>query len=149
MSVSVDGKRAERAVQEWLTERSARDVRFAFHRYPDSHAARGILSAQPADYLVARWATFDRSEATNLEVKETSEVTRLPRAKITQYGKLKMFDMAGFRTVVIVYLSAKKMWTYFERDTLFPNTEQTPTSFPFEGRPLYPTAAEALQYIFS
>lgn len=140
------GKWAEAHVANWLEDRTNREVGFAYHRYPDARAARGALAAQPADFLVAIKRPKSEPRAVHLEVKETAEVRRLPRSKITQYGKLGMFDLAGFETFVVVYRSHHADWTYFSRGELF-GDDDVPTSFPFAGRPTFDTAAHVLQEI--
>lgn len=140
------GKWAEQQAQEWLEAKSSSVASFAWHRYPDAKAARGALAAQPADFLVG-YPLPNKSPAYHLEVKETAQENRLPKAKVSQYGKLKMFDEAGFNTIVLVYRSAFKDWLYLRRRELF-YYDTCPPSFPFEGRPTFPTAAAALEEIF-
>jgi len=140
------GKWAEAQVQKWLEKRSASELAFAYHRYPDARAARGALANQPADFLVARKTKLDKV-ACHLEVKETKEVRRLPKAKIGQYGKLKLFHEAGFDTVVLVFRSELKDWVMFTPEDLF-CYEELPTSFPFAGLAPYQSAASALDALF-
>jgi hypothetical protein len=140
------GKWGEKQVGKWLEARSTSEAGFAYHRYPDARAARGALPAQPADFLVA-YRTPLRSSAIHLEVKETAQKTRLPRAKVSQFGKLQMFHWAGFRTLIVVYRSLFNDWTYFVPHDLF-TTEEPPASFPFvEGRS-FPTAEALLDSLF-
>lgn len=139
------GKWAEAEVQKWLEDKSARDARFAFHRYPDARAARGALAAQPADYLVAQSPPHRLPYVFNVEVKETANPVRLPRAKVGQYGKLRMFHLAGMRTLLLVYRSAHDDWVAFEGHELFP--AETPISFPFPNISYF-TAADALTVFF-
>jgi hypothetical protein len=137
------GKYAESEAFRWLETRSANDSEFAWHRYPDARSARGALAAQPADSQV-----LVQGRHTMLEIKETAQVYRLPRTKITQYGALKRFWWAGSAVVVLVYRSVHMDWVFFTGDDLFPEAEETPASFPFKGQKTYATAALALQEIF-
>lgn len=142
------GKWAEAQTREWLQARSDSDATFAFHRYPDTRSARlNIIGAQPADFLVSTLIGFDVF-AVHLEVKETANPTRLPKTKLSQFGMLKKFDLAGFRSFVLIYRSASKDWCYLDRNDLFDH-EDVPASFPFTHKLSYPTAAEALERIFS
>lgn len=141
------GKQAEKDIDAWLAGQATLDWAFAYHRFPDARAARGALAAQPSDFLVCRKPAGREPETVFLEVKETAEQRRLPKAKVSQYGKLKMFDAAGARIIVLVKRSAHGDWTFFRARELF-HHEDTPTSFPFEGRPTFATAADALQEIF-
>lgn len=141
------GKFAEKQSQDWLDMACARNKHMAYHRYPDARSARGALAAQPADYLVALHSP-DRRRATHLEVKETAQPKRLPKAKISQYGKLLMFHLAGFETYVLVFRSAQGDWTYFDRKDLFDHDE-TPTSFIFRTDRSFPSAAAALERIYA
>lgn len=143
------GKWAEDEARKWLEARSLADAHFAYHRYPDARSAQGSLSPQPADYLVAQGSKWAGKIplAWHLEVKETAQETRLPKAKIRQYGLLKKFDWAGFRTVVLVFRSAFNDWVYLTSDDLF-NHDEVPASFSMKGKKSFPTHAEALQEIF-
>lgn len=138
------GKWAEDRAVEWLVDQTQEHQDFAYHRFPDARAARGALAPQPADYLVACgwWRPFF------LEVKETAEKNRLPKSKVSQYGKLLMFWWAGMVPRVLVYRSQYDDWIYFTEKELFRPAEgtvdETPKSFPFEGRQSYPTAGAAL-----
>lgn len=147
MSTFDKGKWAEAEVEKWLTARSNAEAGFAWHRYPDSRSARGALAAQPADYVIGHLPLNGNRYAMHLEVKETAELRRLPKAKIGQYGKLKLFTLAGFRARVLVYRSAHKDWVYFDEPALFDYPE-CPASFPFAGRRSFPSHTEALKEIF-
>ena len=138
------GKWAEGEADTWLKATAAARVRFAYHRYPDARAARGALAAQPCDYLVA---DGDSGFKIHLEVKETANERRLPRDKVSQYGKLKMFWWAGIQPRILVYRSEQRDWVWFGPKLLFA-TDDAPTSWPLTDLPRYPTAAEALRDIF-
>ena len=137
------GKAAEREVMAWLSKESDANSVFSFHRLPDARAARGALAAQPADSIVVH-----RSEITFLEVKESAEKTRLPRAKVSQYGSLLKFHLAGARVLVVVRRSLYRDWVVLHNSHLF-HHDETPASFPFAGLPTYPTAAAALSEMYS
>ena len=136
------GKWAEGQAHKWLEARSLSEARFAFHRYPDARSAQGALSAQPADFLVGY-----RGRATHLEVKETAQEHSLPKDKIRQYPKLKLFDWAGFRTFVLIFRSACNDWVYLDRDDLFAH-DVVPKSFSLRGKTSYPDEGAALREIF-
>jgi hypothetical protein len=142
------GKWAEKQAQDWLVAMSNAYRGFAFHRLPDARAARGALAPQPADFIVAAewWKPI------YLEVKETKEPKRLPREKISQYGKLKMFYWAGMPPRVLVYRSLSKLWTFLTEDELFPveggKDAPPPTSYLVDRGPQFGSAADALQTIF-
>lgn len=136
------GKWAEGLVREWLEQRSLNTAGFAYHRYPDARSAQGPLAAQPADFLVGYGG-----RATHLEVKETKEVSRLPKAKIRQYGMLKKFDWAGFDTKVLVYRSELSDWVVLSAFDLF-QYEVCPSSFPFKGCLTFGTCTAALNAMF-
>ena len=136
------GKKAEKQVQAWLEARSAAGVAFAFHRFPDARAARGMLAAQPSDYLVAH-----RGRMVLLEVKETQQERRLPKAKVSQYGALLKFYLAGSDVIVLVYRSTTSDWVYLDADNLFDNAE-CPPSFPLYNLPAFASASDALEEIF-
>lgn len=138
------GKWAETQVQAWLTERSSGDWRFAFHRYPDARAARGALAAQPADFLVS-----DPARGTShLEVKETAQRHRLPRAKVSQWGALYKFHLAGIPAYVLVYRNTCKDWVVLTAPDLHFNRDACPPSFPLEGLASFPTHQKALAHLY-
>lgn len=136
------GKRAERLVQDWLENKSASDLAFAYHRYPDARAARGALANQPADFEVA-YSPF----CFNLEVKTTANPNRLPRSKVSQWATLRKFDKAGKQAYIVIHRSAHDDWVVLDSAALF-NHDEAPASFPFSGLQSYPSAAAALESIF-
>ncbi len=122
------GKWAEAEVERVMHGWSEKTTRVAYHRYPDARAARGTLAAQPADFLLAAYGrTF------HIEVKESVNPHRLPRTKVPQWGKLKMFWWAGILPRVVVYRSVHKDWYVLTERELFPMGDITPTSFPYEA----------------
>lgn len=142
------GKWAEQQARDWLDARSLSDANFAYHRYPDTRSAQlNIIQAQPADFLVGFLDDDGLPCPTHLEVKETANKSRLPRDKLRQFGKLKMFDLAGFRTIVLIHRSSLNDWCYLDRYDLF-DFDEPPASFPFSIKVSYPTAAKALERIF-
>lgn len=141
------GKQAEKDVEDWLKATSDSYLKFTYHRYPDGRAARGALAAQPADFEVG-CAYLDGSRASwKLEVKETAQEKRLPRSKLSQYGKLGLWHLAGTGVAVVVYRSFHRDWVVFRGNDLF-DFDESPTSFPFKGLTPYPTVAAALRSIF-
>jgi len=136
------GKWAEGLVREWLEQKSLSTAGFAYHRYPDARSAQGPLAASPADFLVGYGG-----KATHLEVKETRETVRLPKAKVRQCGMLKKFDWAGFDTKVLVYRSTLADWVVLSAFDLF-NYADCPSSFPFKGCLSFPTHTAALKDMF-
>lgn len=148
MSKPMDkGKWAEGKTQDWLATKASAVSSFAWHRMPDARAARNALAAQPADFLVSYRRPGSETFTCFLEVKETAEARRLPKSKLSQFGKLYMFHLAGIHTRVLVYRSAHDDWVYFTEDDLF-FYDTSPTSFPFEDLATYSTAASALQGMF-
>jgi hypothetical protein len=98
------GKYAEGEVKKLLDRLNDRaDV--AWHRMPDSRAARGVIGAQPSDFIVAIAGRVMWWEA-----KETHHDYRLPRDKVSQLPTLEKFRMAGMEYVVITYHTEDKIW---------------------------------------
>ena len=141
------GKWAEGKVQPELEKLAAQYAGFAWHRMPDAKAARGALSAQPADWITAMKYPDGTGTTVWLECKETAEEKRLPRAKVSQFPKLRMFWMASNSVRVIVYRSLYQDWIVFDELDLFMQQE-LPTSFPFAGKRSFETAAEAVHSIY-
>ena len=96
----------------------------------------------PSDFLVVY-----RGVTTFIEVKSTEQATRLPKAKVSQYGYLKAFHLAGAKVLVIVHQPLLKRWVTMVGDDLF-CYEDCPASFPLTNLPQYGTAAEALEEYF-
>jgi hypothetical protein len=143
------GKWAEGETQKWLTKRAESELGFAWHRMPDARSARGALAAQPGDFITARKVDGREPRTVWLEVKETAEERRFPRAKVAQWAKLRRFWIAGNDVIVLVYRSMFKDWTYLRARELFIyDGDEAPKSFPFEGRPTFPTHNEALDEIY-
>ena len=136
------GKKTEAAVFAWLTARSNADAGFAWHRLPDSRSARGAIAAQPSDALVV-WKGVG---SIFIEIKETKEVSRLPKAKIGQYGILNKMDAAGALVRVVVYLSTFDKWVVLGNSDLFCH-EVCPPSFSLRGRS-YPTLEAIMTDVF-
>ena len=142
------GKWAEKEAQTWLEAKSQQDSGFAWLRFPDAHAAMGRLSAQPCDYLVSVTAGLANNRTIYLEVKETAQASRLPKAKIGQHGMLRKFFWSNAHVLVLVYMSGPKHWVMLRadrhRDDLFYH-DVCPASFPLADLRPYATAAAALE----
>ncbi len=137
------GKWAEKQALLWLTEASNKSTDLAFHRLPDAHAARGALAAQPADLMVVKSGFFYL-----LEIKETAQTSRMPKAKVSQWGSLKKFHWAGAGIIVLVFMSAVNKWVGLGPLDLGMESDTCPASFPLTNLPQYDTAAEALEEYF-
>ena len=141
---AVPGEWAEGQVRYWLDKRLSADKHFAYHRFPDAKAARGALAVQPADFMFAH-QNANGPYIGMLEVKETQEKYRLPKSRISQYGKLMSFALAGMPSLVLVYRSTYQDWIVFTHEHLF--KDPLAKSFPFEGTANFETAAQALEKI--
>lgn len=113
-SVLDKGKWAEAQARAWMEAESNRDASFIYHRYPDAKAARGALAKQPSDYLVSAQGSIY-----HLEVKETKQVNRLPKAKIRQYGQLLKWYWGKITPYVVVFRSEARDWVYLGPDEMF------------------------------
>src|SRR5574343_1930479 len=136
------GKFAEKEVQKVLDGFTIHNYDFKAMRFPDAHAARGFLAAMPSDYL----AVF-RGVTTFIEVKSTEQEKRLPKAKVSQYGYLKAFHLAGANVLVIVHQPLLQRWVYLTGEQLF-SYETCPASFPLTNLPTFASAKEALEDYF-
>ena len=142
------GKWAEKQAQLWLEAASARDSSLAFHRFPDARAARGALAAQPSDFLISKGTPGGFNRTIYLEVKETAQIRRLPKAKVGQYGMLKKFYWTNAEVLVAVYMSEYKNWVYLQAnqdvDDLF-YFDECPPSFDLAHLEHYPTINDILR----
>ncbi len=136
------GKFAEKEVQKVLDTFTSENYDFKAMRMPDSHSARNFLAAMPSDYL----AVF-KGVTTFIEVKSTEQEKRLPKAKVSQYGYLKAFHLAGACVLVIVHQPLLLRWVYLTNEDLF-SYEDCPASFPLTNLPTFASAKEALEDYF-
>ena len=144
MSTKADmGKWAEKQVLLWLSEESDKNTGLAFHRLPDARSARGALASQPADAMVVKDGDFYL-----LEIKETAQTSRLPKAKVSQWGSLKKFYWAGAVPLVLVFMSASSKWVWLGALDLGMDAEDCPASFPLTNLPTFASAKEALEDYF-
>lgn len=128
------GKWAESEVEKWLDLRANKRLHFAYHRFPDARAARGALASQPCDFLAAeQYLDMDLGQHTwFIEVKETKNERRLPKTKFAQFGRLKVFHLAGVKVLCLVWCSELQRWTWLDHNDLFFH-EEVPASFPFKN----------------
>ncbi len=141
------GKEAEKDAAEWLEARSLQAFDFAWHRFPDSRAARGLIGAQPSDFLVSVADGSYHNRTVYLEVKSTEMPTRLPKAKVSQYGMLRKFAWTNAEVLVLVHQPLLQRWVYLTNDDLF-SYEDCPASFPLTNLPTFASAKEALEDYF-
>lgn len=140
------GKWAEKQVALFLEQCSKECSTFAWLRFADSRAARGLIAAQPADFLVS-FAGKHINVTMYLEVKECANARRLPKAKIGQYGLLYKFWLTKAYVLVLVFMSATGKWVFLKGGDLF-CYDECPASFPLYDLKTYDTAAEALSDYF-
>lgn len=151
------GKWAEGEARKVLAGLSNDNLRFAWHRYPDSRSARNLIQTQPADFLVLdnRRALYQGHAAFmlsyHLEVKETAQKYRLPKDKISQWADLRKFWFAGVRPAALIFRSVYQDWVIMDETQLITPYDICPASFPFAGseEPTFQTAAAALNHLFN
>jgi hypothetical protein len=92
------GNEAE-AMVEAVLKRWNSSIKFAWHRLPDTKAARmSMMAAQPADYIYrcGSYAGF-------IEVKALAHAYRLPKANLSQLPTLHKWELAGSDDVLLVF----------------------------------------------
>ncbi len=103
MSTANRGKVAETLVKKHLAAITRQD--FAWNRLPDAHAG----SRQPtlADFLL-----INKGQPILLEVKEVAHDYRLPvgNFKLENRARMRIFQLAGAKCVVLIYHSTTKVW---------------------------------------
>lgn len=134
------GKSAEALVSAWLEARQASSSGFAYHRLPDAKAARGALAAQPADFIIST----HRGGMAFLEVKESGERYRLPKANISQYGKLLAFHLAGTPSWVLVRRTLTSDWLIFSSHGIMGQDNRDLKSFPWAMGWVHPDLDSAM-----
>ena len=103
------GKYAEGEVKKFLKKLEAANC--AHHRFPDAHA--GSFVTAPADFMFVQAGKFRL-----LEVKEVNHETRLAYGNFSpeQVNRMRMWNLAGADTWVLVYHVPHKAWRLIPAD---------------------------------
>jgi hypothetical protein len=138
LAIGARGKNAERLVKSALDKLNEEIFEFAWHRYPDTRASRGMIAAQPCDYLLSC-----AGYAHHLEVKEIEDEKemRFPRKRLTQLPLLTKFAHAGIDFGVLIYHSRRREWRFIYERVFLANDAP---SLDLAAFPAYPNAREAL-----
>ena len=98
------GKYAEGLVKKELARLSLQQS-FAFYRLPDARS--GSFTPTLSDFIVE-----SKGVTTLLEVKEVNHEYRLPRPnfKLENRNRMRMFEMAGMNSLILVYFTPVKLW---------------------------------------
>ena len=129
------GKRAEKEVETLLKQWNS-SVGFAYWRLPDSRSARNYLASQPGDF-----AYFCNGRGGIIEVKESQNANfRVAKDKISQLPTLKKLNLAGAKSLVLVYFSAEALWKVVHPGLLALDVP----SWSFKDADGFPTAEAAL-----
>lgn len=136
MSLADRGKAAEKAVQAYLQEVSAKNARFDFERLPDARAAMGRFKAMIGDFEF-----FSPGQHGVIEVKETKHSYRISKGKLEQLPRLHKRAMCGGLCLVVVHFSELKRW----RAVQAINLPIGKASWDLSLYPLFDSAAEAIQ----
>ena len=107
------GKKAEKLVKAHLDKLSLR-ADFANYRLPDARA--GSFQATLADFLVVR-----KGVPILLEVKQTQHEYRLSHQNfgLDQVARMRRFQSAGSRGLVLIYHSTLNIWRLIELDYFY------------------------------
>lgn len=130
------GNEAEALVEAVLKVWNSK-LKFAWHRLPDTKAARmSMLQAQPADYIYrcGSYAGF-------IEVKATSHAYRLEKAKLSQLATLHKWELAGSDDVLLVFHYLTNEWRAVDPRLLSTGVP----SWDLREYVSYPTPEEALK----
>ena len=95
-----DGKDTERLFDGAFVARAAVELDFLFYKFVDSHAARNLIGAQPADRLI-----MFRGQVYLTEIKSSIDPTRFPLKNISkkQIGYGKRWTGAGAKSIFIIH----------------------------------------------
>jgi hypothetical protein len=125
------------AMVEAVLKRWNSSVKFAWHRLPDTKAARmSMMAAQPADYIYrcGSYAGF-------IEVKALAHAYRLPKANLSQLPTLHKWELAGSDDVLLVFHYLTGEWRALDPRLLSTDVP----SWNLSEYLVYPTAEEALK----
>lgn len=116
MTTANRGKVAENLVKRRL-EVLARSANFVWYRPPDMRG--GHRQEALADFV-----TLDRGVVTLIEVKETQHDFRLPHGNVGagQIARMRMWEAAGGRGVILVYHSTIGKWRRLDPELLVTRT---------------------------
>lgn len=110
--MSSKGKRAEKKIAKHLKTIS-KNPDWWVHRLPDAGQCMGRLQKQPADYIV-----MYQGSAMLIEVKEETRPNKLARSRLTQFPKMRLFEMAGGRSIFLIYHYNENLWRLFSASEL-------------------------------
>ena len=130
------GKAAEKDVQAFLEDYSARRADFDCERLPDARSSMGRIAAQVADF-----SFFATGVHGTIEVKTVAHDFRLARAKVTQLPKMMKRHLSGGRCFVLVFHSTANTWRKVPVQLLDPAA----ASWDLSAFEEHPTAAAALK----
>ncbi len=131
------GKETEKLVEALFKQWNLDRADFAWHRLPDSKSSRGMVAAQPADYL---FRNGQCGASGFVEVKALKHPYRLPSARVTQLPVLKKWGAAGSSDVVLVHHYIEGRW----RAVPVAQLEFSVASWDLRALKDYSTAREAL-----
>ncbi len=108
MTTANRGKTAETLVKRRL-ETLAKSSDFVWHRFADMRA--GVRQEALADFMC-----LNQGVLTLIEVKETIHEYRLAHANVGvgQVARMRMWEAAGGRALILVYHSTLKQWRRLE-----------------------------------
>jgi len=104
------GKKAEEAVQRFLTDWASQSSTREYNRLVDSKAAGRIIKAAAADFEYCCKTAYGEEFHGLIEVKETEHEYRLSKDKLPQLPRLRKRQKCGGRCFVLVFHSTLGMW---------------------------------------
>lgn len=128
------GKETETLIENLFSDWNS-SQNFAWHRMPDAKAARGRVSAQPADFMY-RHGKFSGF----LEVKALKHAKLLPSGRVTQLPTLRKWSLAGSNDVILVFQYLEDKWRVMFPDELDPSVP----SWDISGVKSFSTPGDAL-----
>ena len=134
------GKSEEAKVQEAMTAKRKSDSNYDFDRLMDSRAARAIVAAQVADYLI-----FYKGKSATVEVKHIKKGLRLKKASFPQHARMLRREQAGCKGFLITFTAEDGLWRVVPVSAL----EVDVPSWKLLGFTQFPTAANALNYVLT
>lgn len=139
------GKKAEAAVQAYLSRLKIKQGTFDFERKYDARSARGRFQPQTGDFGLWRLGLGDVTMSASLEVKTVDHDYLLPAKNFPPagIGRMRRRWLAGCFPIVLVFHTPSERWRCPPFPT-FLNHDPVP-SWNLSDMPTYPTASAALE----
>lgn len=140
-SMKNKGKRLESSIRKEF-ENLLVSRGFAYYRCPDARACMGRIKKQPGDFFF-----FTKTDTYLIEVKEVKHDFRIPKKRITQLPKMRLFALTCVKPFVIIKHTQTESYRVMDFEFMTENFYSNEASYNLSALTLFNTLAEALNYV--